>query len=89
MNRDKQIEEMAKDLCECYNCDGTCYQDDKPCDLKCDEYTNAQYLYEKGYRKSSDIAREIIADFREMIKGYENIDVYLDRIENKYTEEGK
>lgn len=50
----KQIEEMARDLCECYNCDGTCYQDDKPCDFKCDEYTNAQYLYEKGYRKQSD-----------------------------------
>ena len=21
--REKQIEEMARDLCECYNCDGT------------------------------------------------------------------
>jgi hypothetical protein len=50
----KQIEEMARDLCECYNRDGTCYQDDKPCDFKCDEYTNAQYLYEKGYRKQSE-----------------------------------
>ena len=50
----KQIDEMARDLCECYNCDGTCYQDDKPCDFKCDEYTNAQYLYEKGYRKQSE-----------------------------------
>ena len=47
----KQIEEMARDLCEYYNRDGTCYQDDKPCDFKCAEYTNAQYLYEKGYRK--------------------------------------
>ena len=47
----KQIEEMARDLCECYNCDGTCYLDDKPCDLKCDEYIDAQYLYIKSYRK--------------------------------------
>ena len=54
----KQIDEMARDLCECYNCDGTCYQDDKPCDLKCDEYTNAQYLYEKGYRKQEWISVE-------------------------------
>ncbi len=34
----------------------------------------------------SEVAMEIVADMREMIKGYENIDVYLDRIEKKYTE---
>lgn len=34
-----------------------------------------------------EVAREIIADFRKMIKGYENIDVYLDRIEKKYIGE--
>ena len=57
---EKQIEEMARDLCECYNSDGSCCQDDKPCDLRCDEYTNAQYLYDKGYRKASDVARETV-----------------------------
>ena len=35
----------------------------------------------------AELAREIIADLREQINGYENIDVYLDRIEKKYTEE--
>jgi hypothetical protein len=35
----------------------------------------------------AELAREIIADMRELINGYENIDVYLDRIEKKYTEE--
>ena len=59
MNQDKQIEEMARDICEHYNRYGTCYLDNKPCDLKCDEYTNAEYLYKKGYRKASDVAREI------------------------------
>ena len=68
MSREKQIEEMARDLCECYNCDGTCYQDDKPCDLKCDEYTNAQYLYAKGYRKSTDLAEEIFAEIDEIFE---------------------
>ena len=34
----------------------------------------------------SEVAREIVEDMREMIKGYENIDVYLDRIEKKYKE---
>lgn len=33
------------------------------------------------------VARKIIADMRELINGYENIDVYLDRIEKKYTED--
>ena len=50
----KQIEEMARDICECFNNDGTCYQDDKLCDCKCDSFTDAQYLYEKGYRKQSE-----------------------------------
>ena len=73
MSRDKQIEEMARDLCECYNCDGTCYQDKKPCDLKCDEYTNAQYLYSKGYRKASEVAREIFEEIeRAFFKYYDS-----------------
>lgn len=76
MSRDKQ---MINDLIEIFN----------------EEYgkrylitpqNTAEKLTAKGYRKASDIAREIIADMREMIKGYENIDVYLDRIEKKYTE---
>lgn len=51
MEQEKQIEEMARDICECYNNDGTCYQDDKPCDLRCEHMTEAQFLYDKGYRK--------------------------------------
>ena len=53
MERDKQIEEMAKDMCEYYY-EGTCYQDKKPCDCKCECFTDAQYLYAKGYRKIYD-----------------------------------
>lgn len=50
----KQIEEMARDLCENYNDDGTCYCDDRPCDLKCEHFTDAKFLYNKGYRKQSE-----------------------------------
>lgn len=89
MNRDKQIEEMAMLVCRhtmtkmCV--DGTC-----PMLWECPlNIKTVEALYDAGYRKSTDVAREIIADFREMIKGYENIDVYLDRIEKKYTEEVK
>jgi putative component of membrane protein insertase Oxa1/YidC/SpoIIIJ protein YidD len=37
----------------------------------------------------AEVAREIISDMRKLINGYENIDIYLDRIEKKYTEEKK
>ena len=37
-------------------------------------------------KAKQEVARDIITDMREMIKGYENIDIYLDRIEKKYTE---
>jgi hypothetical protein len=67
MSRDKQIEEMARDICECYNNDGTCYYDGKPCDLKCDCFTDAQYLYQKGYRKSTDHAEEIFAEIEKIL----------------------
>lgn len=58
---------MARDICECYNSDGTCYQDDNRCDLRCDHYTDAEYLYAKGYRKASDVARGIFAEIEEML----------------------
>ena len=61
MNKEKQIEEMAKDMCEYYY-EGTCYQDKKPCDCKCEIFTDAQYLYSKGYRKASEVAREIFEE---------------------------
>lgn len=51
MEKEKIIEEMARDICECYCNDGTCFQDDMPCDLKCEHMTEAQFLYDKGYRK--------------------------------------
>lgn len=53
----KHIEEMAHDMCEYYY-EGTCYQDKKPCDCKCDIFTDAEYLYGKGYRKASQEGSE-------------------------------
>lgn len=67
--KEKQIEDMAKDMCEYYY-EGTCYQDKKPCDCKCEIFTDAQYLYAKGYRKAADVAREIIDDVKETLLDY-------------------
>lgn len=46
----------------------------------------AATIQKVGYRKASEVAKEVIADMRKLINGYENIDVYLDKIEKKYTE---
>jgi hypothetical protein len=61
---EKQIEEMAKDICENFNDNGTCYCDGKPCDLECECFTDAQYLHKKGYRKQSEGEWETIPDYQ-------------------------
>ena len=53
MNRDKQINEMAKVICNCYD-NGICNIDEKPCDYECGSKQNAYELYNAGYRKISD-----------------------------------
>ena len=62
MSRDKQIEEIVKDICPFYKEYGTCeqcnselYIDDEPCYWEC----IAKCIVRNGYRKASDVAREI------------------------------
>lgn len=47
----------------------------------------AKAVAEHEQHIKSEVAREIISDMRKLINGYENIDIYLDRIEKKYTGE--
>ena len=97
MTEDKQIEEMTEIMFTEYKtCSGI---DCKDCEFFnfterygfkygfCDEKRRATALYNAGYRKAEDVAKEVINDMRKMINGYENIDVYLDRIEKKYSGE--
>lgn len=65
MNSDKQIEEMAKDLCD-IDCKGM------KCNV-CDSYgceyrMQAEALYNAGYRKSTDLAEEIFAEIEVLIE---------------------
>ena len=71
MDDEKQIEEMAKAIVdrEKYNVCGytTCKMCDiGKCDLHCSKYSDISYdceaLYEAGYRRQSDTARDIIKD---------------------------
>lgn len=54
MNREKQIEEMARCICERDDGD-ICTLDSKSCDCKCTSGSIAELLYDRGYRKQSDL----------------------------------
>ena len=68
--RDKQIEEMARVLgegrsqnCSHYVCCSAC-----PCDFCCIFQENAHILVQEGYRKSSDVAREIFEEIEKYVE---------------------
>lgn len=71
MSRDKQIEEMARTMCNCYD-SSYCKMHGNSCDLKCISGFNALGLYNAGYRKASEVAREI-DDLKRYIRLNEDI----------------
>lgn len=85
MNR--EIEDMAKTLCgqkehSCAECDS--------CDL-CEFWLEASILYANGYRKATDVAREILAlvwDAYQTTHYDAEFEERLDNIEKKYESEG-
>ena len=79
MNR--EIEEMAKTLCgqkehSCAECDS--------CDL-CEFWLEASILYANGYRKATDVAREIFAEIDKT--AYGDLD-FFKQLRKKYESEG-
>lgn len=60
MSKEKHIEEMAKH-CPCYFGEKCCIDGELPekCDMLCQFGTYAEILYTAGYRKQSEVAREI------------------------------
>ena len=73
-----QIKEMARIACPC-NVGGMCNADNKLCDLDCSEGKEFGKLYNAGYLKSSDVAREIVNDVKETL-----LDFHL-REDKKYS----
>lgn len=53
MSKEKQIEEMARCICERDDGD-ICTLDSKSCDCKCTSGSIAELLYDRGYRKQSE-----------------------------------
>ena len=93
MSRDKQIEEMAHDICHL----------DRTCDLcmtsfECKAMIYAKRFYDKGYRKASEVAREIFEeidkrgnpDYPTPIGSYTIIrNAVFAELKKKYTEGGE
>ena len=79
MNREKQIEEMAKGLATARNC--ICIGREKPCN-ECNWREGCYFieccktLTDQGYRKASEVAEEIFAEIEEKGKVDEPIVEY-------------
>ena len=65
---DKQIEEMAKEICSEYDCVIPCQSCAYYGYENCRDVKSAEKLYTAGYRKSEEVAREI---FEEIDKRFE------------------
>lgn len=59
MEKEKQIEEMARALCgKSYNAEkGFCNKFDTECDFMCNAYMKSKRVYALGYRGRYDVAR--------------------------------
>ena len=63
LNKDKQIEEMANEISEMDEPNAHYYDETLQVhEAFADCFTIAKHLYEKGYRKASEVAREIFED---------------------------
>jgi hypothetical protein len=86
MNKEKQIEEMAKII----------YQNTEFDTMWNEIYDSANALYNAGYRKASEVAREIFEEIEDILahnyicygKCYdEDIASEIDLLKKKYTED--
>ncbi len=79
----KQIEEMARVACVGFH-EGDC--EHCPRHGFCSSYTVSRKLYHKGWRKSTDVAREIFEEIEKRLAMYSHIHRYAEEAK-KVTEE--
>lgn len=80
-NRDKQIEEMAQDMCKSCR-KGICSFSGISCDLHCNTASLVKTFYNAGYRKSTDVAEEIFAEIERALnlsKCYGDSGIYFEK----------
>ena len=86
MDKNNQIAEMAKDLRK----SEFWYFDDTDCDFELERKKTAENLYNAGYRKASDVAREIFEEIENLFLK-DNFRLICNRsdfaeLKKKYTE---
>ena len=92
MTKEKQIEEIAKNICGMKNgCVGCMFNKSN-----CYERKDAEAIYNAGYRKASEVAREIFEEIERVLTDnevyYRQTDKMREdfiKLKKKYTEEGK
>lgn len=97
MSRDKQIAEMAKEICSEYDCVIPCQSCAYYGYENCRDVKSAEKLYYAGYRKSEDVAEEIFAEIERSIfrleTPYQTLycidDGFIAELKKKYTESEK
>lgn len=87
---DKQIEEMAKILCRDYSM-GECMVDGFDClEGHCSKRERIEALYNAGYRKAEDVAREIFEEIEKVVNYALCVDITdwtaYNELKKKYTE---
>ena len=63
---DTDIKRIATKICSNFN-DGICCVDCSVCILNCEYKLLAEHLYNAGYRKASDVAREIFEEIESIV----------------------
>lgn len=82
MNRDKQIDEMAKDLCHTATCE--IEKIGIPCNHRCKAHIYATRAIDKGYRKADEVAREIFEELEKFMSPYRY--PIIAELKKEYTE---
>ena len=82
--RDKQIEEMYNDLFECISYDE--WSAKEYGNEAVDIYTTSEKLVAKGYRKASEVAREIFEDLQGLLVMRIGVNQAIAELKMKYTE---
>lgn len=77
-NKEKEIEEMSREICSEYDCVIPCQSCGYYGYANCRDVKSAEKLYIAGYRKASGVAREI----------FEEIEVLLASLDIRYIMSG-
>lgn len=90
MSRENQIEEMSRIICSDSANKGLC----EKCGFNkgCWKFKDAESIYNAGYRKQSEVAREIFDEIERTFKGLLNGDIsnvlkLLSTLKKEYTEQ--